>query len=539
MSDRNRFRATRKQENIDKYLSPKSDTHRMFDLENPDIGFFNRIDSELIRLAGSQVLVFRYTGEENYDDVLDEDPMKVYDPNPALVDCHYDPRMFEEPLADFGIEMSNDQTFTFNKDDVLHQLGREIKPGDIIFSKFQNTLYEVTEVQEDSFESYGVYHLVASAKVLRIYEKLLRMLGLTRFFRGHKKSGGGDVQAQGLKDLNLDISIGLMANEELIDDTTGAIDSDLSATIATQATLYAVGNKLKWRQLIDPPTVGDPWASTNYDFTIADRHVDFAENNNLLFKGHTLLWSKDDFYPNDFNTGTTWDDIQARNAQMSSHVQYVVTRYAGRVHAWDVLNEVTSNTNVGGDNIYGDGFQNAPGVGRFQASDAAIMFEVARDADPDAVLILNDFKNMGDTTRTNRFKNIVTQLLDLGAPVSAVGFQAHIDLDPVDGYAPTEAQIQAEIDDYASSGLDVYFTEIDISASALTGTYAEKQQAQKDYVKMLTKLAMTNDNVKSLSFWGVSNAHSWKAPDQVLPFDDSLNKLPMYYGVQEGILENR
>src|SRR6056300_1495220 len=187
MAKRDRFKGTRSKENIDKYLSPQSDTFRMYDMDNPDIGFFNRIDSELIRLAGSPVLVYRYTGTDNYDDVLDEDTLKVYDPNPAICDAHYDPRMFEEPLAQFGIEMTQDAVFTFNKDDCYHQLGREIKTGDIVFTKFQNTLFEVHEVQEDSFEAYGVYHLIASTRVLRGLVKLLNVLGLNKFFEDDER----------------------------------------------------------------------------------------------------------------------------------------------------------------------------------------------------------------------------------------------------------------------------------------------------------------------------------------------------------------
>ena len=42
-----------------------------------------------------------------------------------------------------------------------------LKPGDVLKPKFQNQKYEIIEVQEDSFEIYGVYHLVCSAKLLR------------------------------------------------------------------------------------------------------------------------------------------------------------------------------------------------------------------------------------------------------------------------------------------------------------------------------------------------------------------------------------
>ena len=42
-----------------------------------------------------------------------------------------------------------------------------LKPGDVLKPKFQNQKYEIIEVQEDSFEIYGVYHLVCAAKLLR------------------------------------------------------------------------------------------------------------------------------------------------------------------------------------------------------------------------------------------------------------------------------------------------------------------------------------------------------------------------------------
>jgi hypothetical protein len=40
-------------------------------------------------------------------------------------------------------------------------------PGDILKPFFQDQKYEIFEVVEDGFESYGVYHLVCSAKLLR------------------------------------------------------------------------------------------------------------------------------------------------------------------------------------------------------------------------------------------------------------------------------------------------------------------------------------------------------------------------------------
>jgi hypothetical protein len=150
---------------------------RMFDLNNPDIDLFNMVDDELIRLSGSELYIYKYEVDENYDDVFGENRTKAIRQEPVLVEGHYDPRAFEENLTEFGIEMTNDQMFTFNKSYITAALGRGLIPGDIIQPRFQNVYYECYEVQEDSFEVYGVYHLVASARVLREKPQILPDIG--------------------------------------------------------------------------------------------------------------------------------------------------------------------------------------------------------------------------------------------------------------------------------------------------------------------------------------------------------------------------
>ncbi len=139
----------------------------MFDQENPDINLFNLVDDELIRLSGSKFYFYKYHQTEEYDPVYMESRNKPIAKDPIIVHGHYDPVAMSEELTQFGIELTNDQLFTFNKSYIETKLGRSVIPGDIIKPVFQNQKYEVFEVVEDSFESYGVYHLVCSAKLLR------------------------------------------------------------------------------------------------------------------------------------------------------------------------------------------------------------------------------------------------------------------------------------------------------------------------------------------------------------------------------------
>ena len=144
----------------------------LFDLNNPDINLFNAVDDEMIKLGGSKIFVYKWLRDDNYDDVYEENRMKVIDQKPRTVWGHYDPRPLEENLTEFGIQITNDQTFTFNKAYLERALSRPLIPGDIIKPEFQNLFYDVFEVQEDQFDAYGVYHLLVSAKVLRDVEKV-------------------------------------------------------------------------------------------------------------------------------------------------------------------------------------------------------------------------------------------------------------------------------------------------------------------------------------------------------------------------------
>jgi len=148
--------------NTDNYESP-------FGLFNKvkDQNLFNIVDSEQIRLGGSPLMIYKYFVDTTYDEVYLEERRKVIAQEPIRIFGHYEPRALEENLTQFGIEYTNDQMFTFNKSYVERKLGRGIIAGDIIKPEFQDLKYEVYEVQEDSFEAYGVYHLICSAKLLR------------------------------------------------------------------------------------------------------------------------------------------------------------------------------------------------------------------------------------------------------------------------------------------------------------------------------------------------------------------------------------
>lgn len=132
-----------------------------------DKNLFNMIDSENIKLSGSKIKVYKYVKSNDVDEIYMESRQKTISPEPVVVWGHFDPRPIEENLSQFGVEIQYDQVFNFNKSYVENILGSPIEIGDVLEPEFQNVKFEVYEVQEDSFEAYGVYHLLVHAKVLR------------------------------------------------------------------------------------------------------------------------------------------------------------------------------------------------------------------------------------------------------------------------------------------------------------------------------------------------------------------------------------
>ena len=139
----------------------------LFDQTNPDINLFNLVDDEIIKLGGSKMYFFKYNQSEDFDPVYMESRNKPISRIPIVVHGHYEPEALSENLTNFGIELTSDQVFTFNKSYIEKKLGRSVISGDIIKPFFQNQKYQIFQVVEDSFESYGVYHLVCNAKLIR------------------------------------------------------------------------------------------------------------------------------------------------------------------------------------------------------------------------------------------------------------------------------------------------------------------------------------------------------------------------------------
>ena len=256
-----------------------------------------------------------------------------------------------------------------------------------------------------------------------------------------------------------------------------------------------------------------------YNFTDADQIVNFAQSNGMLVRGHTLVWHVDN--PTWLTSGNFTRDQAI--AILRNHIQTVVSRYRGRVFAWDVVNEA----------ILADGtYRNSFWLQKIGPQYIEMAFRWAHEADPQALLFYNDFSNHGLNTRSEAIYRMVRDLRSRGVPIHGVGFQLHLRVDQ----PPAPQPIAANMQRLAQLGVQVHFTEMDISIQYAPGTVEERLAAQAQLYSNMMSLCMNASNCSAFVTWGVSDQYSnivrrSTAFDAPLLFDRNFQPKPAYFAL--------
>ena len=248
-----------------------------------------------------------------------------------------------------------------------------------------------------------------------------------------------------------------------------------------------------------------------YDWTAPDALVQFAEDNGMAVRGHALLWHL--ATPDYFFQGTP-AEVRAR---LEAYVTEVVTRYRGRVFAWDVVNEVITDDDSASDPYRRSNWWDASG-GNADYIDWA--FNAARAADPDCLLFINEYSTRFSSKR-GRFIEAIRDLVDRGIPVDGVGHQMHLNADT----RASDALAAIDAIDNEFMGLIQHVTELDISLYSDPGSCFENQtgcradygnnipeavtRRQAELYRDLFNGFKERSSVTSVTTWGVSDAQSW------------------------------
>ena len=192
-----------------------------------------------------------------------------------------------------------------------------------------------------------------------------------------------------------------------------------------------------------------------FNFGPADDFVAFGEKNKMFIVGHTLVWHNqcpDWFFTNASGKPNTKEEQIER---LRSHIEAVAGRYAGRVHAWDVVNEVIDNDGSYRPTTWVNAFGNGDTLVKY-----AFMF--AEKYAPNTELYYNDF-NAWRPEKRDGIVRLVKMLQKEGIRIDGVGIQGHWGLN-----YPKTKYIEDAIDAYAGCGVKVMITELDVDVLPLT-----------------------------------------------------------------------
>ncbi len=241
-----------------------------------------------------------------------------------------------------------------------------------------------------------------------------------------------------------------------------------------------------------------------YTFEEADKIAMFARMNGLKLRGHTLVWHNQT--PNWVfeNEAGGKVDRQTLLDRMRTHIHTVVQRYGRTVYAWDVVNEAV--TDEGDEWLRPSNW--LEGIGEDYLVKA---FQYAHEADPHALLFYNDY-NESDPGKREKIYRLVKWLQERGAPIHGIGLQAHWNL-----HSPSLDEIRASIERYASLGVQLQITEMDVSVfdhddhrTDLTEPTADLIRLQAErYGQFFDLFREYRDVITGVTFWGAADDYTW------------------------------
>jgi len=221
-------------------------------------------------------------------------------------------------------------------------------------------------------------------------------------------------------------------------------------------------------------------ASAAFNWTALDAIYDYAEKNKILFKQHTFVWGSQ-------QPGGTINPEAVQKWMTEFCKRYPNTKLI------DVVNEPPPHTRPSYDGNIGGGTN---GDWKWIANS----FTWARAACPNSILLLNDFNNIEWQNDNNHFIDIVKKIQALGAPIDAIGAQAH-DLDNGQVSLATVTKLLGNLN--TQTGLPVYITEMDID----TTDDARQLSLYQQYFPLFMKTTY----VKGITIWGWIFGQTWSS----------------------------
>jgi len=301
-------------------------------------------------------------------------------------------------------------------------------------------------------------------------------------------------------------------------------EADYASILASEFSQLQAENEMKF-DAIHPRPDTDP---NPYNFKGGDALVAFAQSHAMVVRGHTLVWHNQvpDWLKNAGYSAPQLAEI------LHGHIKTVLTHYASKVYAWDVVNEAFNDNGSMRHTIW----YNQPGIGAGKGTEYIEQaLRWAHEADPSAKLFYNDYNAEEVNKKSDAIYKMARDFKKRGVPLDGVGFQTHVTL-KFDEPAKL-ASFAKNLERFAKLGLELQITELDVR---LNDSSDASLAAQAKLYGEITTLCVQQPACKALQTWGFTDKHSWipgfyKGQGWGLLWDEKYQKKPAYRAVYDAL----
>jgi endo-1,4-beta-xylanase len=250
-----------------------------------------------------------------------------------------------------------------------------------------------------------------------------------------------------------------------------------------------------------------------YNFTIADKFIEYGQRNKMFVVGHTLVWHSQ--LPAFVGKIGSADSVRLF---MTNHIKTVAGRYKGKINSWDVVNEALEEDGTLRKSV----FLNKLGANYIQEA-----FDLAAKTDPTAELYYNDY-NIEQPAKRKGAIELIKKIQTSGIKINGVGIQGHWSINTLN-----LKEIEESILEFSKLGIKVAFTELDLTVlpnpwdlrgADVNQNYANSPKMNpyttalpdsvgvvlaEKYKSLFELFLKHKDKISRVTFWGVNDGHSW------------------------------
>jgi endo-1,4-beta-xylanase len=314
------------------------------------------------------------------------------------------------------------------------------------------------------------------------------------------------------------LALGVALNPDLARNPRRAYRDILSSCFS----LEVIQHGLLWR-VTEPSQGATDFSRT--DWLVQHYRADGSGNLRGL-RGHPL------YFPAANPAWLLHTDLKARDLVriLRRRIKSVISRYRSNIREWVVVNEphYPGESNRRGYDVMHS---------KIGPDYIDIAFEAAREADPSAILIYNDFGNETPGGPTTEYTLETVSRLRSKGLLDGVGLQMHLN----GRNPPRISELIQALDDYP---LPVYITELDVNLSGVGGSRQERFMTQAIIYSDVMLACLETGACKSISVSGIGDRYSWLEKYLGQPdadgtlFDDNFDPKPAYFAFYE-LLQRR